>query len=53
MKVKALVSFTGAFSMYKGEFKECSDETILQDLLGCGYVEKASKAKKKVKANED
>lgn len=53
MKVKALVSFTGAFSMYKGEIKECSDEIILQDLLDCGYVEKTSKAKKKVKANEN
>lgn len=44
MKVKALVSFTGAFSMYKGEVKECSDETILQDLLDCGYIEKVGKA---------
>ncbi|WP_164968348.1 hypothetical protein [Clostridium tetani] len=53
MKVKALVSFSGDFSMYKGEVKECSDNTILQDLLNCEYIEKASKSKEKVKANED
>ena len=39
MKVKALVSFSGAFSMYEGETKEYSDKAILQDLLQAGYVE--------------
>ncbi|MDU5108891.1 MAG: hypothetical protein E6248_00475 [Clostridium sp.] len=54
MKVKALVSFAGAFSMYKGEVKECSDKAILQDLLKAGYVEKVeSKKKKDGVANED
>lgn len=40
MLVRAKVSFAGAFSMYKGEVKECSDEAVLQDLLHAGYVEK-------------
>lgn len=39
MKVKALVSFAGAFSMYKGEEKACNDEVILLDLLKARYVE--------------
>lgn len=39
MKIKALVSFSGAFSMYKGEIKECNDKVILQDLLQAKYVE--------------
>lgn len=40
MKVKALISFVGAFSMVSGEIRECSDEATLQDLLQAGYVEK-------------
>jgi len=53
MKVRALVSFSGAFSMYKGEIKECSDKAILQDLLQAGYVEEVKeKPKKDVKSNE-
>lgn len=40
MDVKALVSFSGVFSMYKGEVKECNDRVVLQDLLNAGYVEK-------------
>lgn len=52
MKIKALVSFSGAFSMYKGEIKECSDNAILQDLLQAGYVEEVKeKPKKEVKKN--
>lgn len=46
MKVRALISFAGAFSMYIGEEKECSDPAILQDLLQAGYVEKVEKSKK-------
>ncbi|MBS4958502.1 MAG: hypothetical protein KHZ99_15875 [Clostridium sp.] len=54
MKVKALVNFAGAFSMYKGEVKECSDKDILQDLLKAGYVEKVKATNKKDgEANED
>jgi len=54
MKIKALVSFSGAFSMYKGEIKECSDKAILQDLLQAGYIEevKQEKTTKGGKKNE-
>lgn len=38
MKIKALVSFSGAFSMYKGEVEECSDKAIPQDLLQASYI---------------
>lgn len=37
MKVKALVSFAGAVSMYAGEIREI-DGTIARDLLHAGYV---------------
>jgi len=58
MKIKALVSFSGAFSMYKGEIKECSDNAILQDLLQAGYIEevqqeKATKGGKKNESKRD
>lgn len=54
MKVKALISFAGAFTMAKGEIKECSDKTILQDLLQAGYVEKVQVApKRSVKKSEN
>lgn len=53
MKIKALISFSGAFSMYKGEIKECSDKAILQDLLQAKYIEEVQeKSKKDVKSNE-
>lgn len=52
MKIKALVCFSGAFSMYKGEIKECNDKVILQDLLQANYVEEVKeKPKKDVKTN--
>ena len=55
MLVKALVSFTGAFSMYFGEVKECSDKATLKDLLQAGYIEevKSEKPKKGVKSDEN
>ncbi len=54
MKIKALVSFSGALSMYKGEIKECSDKAILQDLLQAGYVEEVKeKPKKDVKSKNE
>lgn len=55
MKIKALVSFSGAFSMYKGEIKECNDKVILQDLLHAKYVEevKEEKPKKGVKTKNE
>lgn len=53
MKVRALVSFAGAFSMYKGEEKECSDKAILRDLFKAKYIEEVKATKKKVKGSED
>lgn len=38
MKYKALVSFSGAVSMYKDEVREINDETIKNDLLRAGYI---------------
>lgn len=55
MKVKALVSFTGAFSMYAGEVAECNNDVILQDLLNAKYIEEVKEVKqtkKGVKADE-
>lgn len=55
MKIKALVSFTGAFSMYKGEVTECNDSVILRDLLNAKYIEEVKEvkqSKKGVKADE-
>lgn len=57
MKIKALVSFTGIFSMYKDEIRECSDKAIFSDLLSAGYVEEVkdevkTTKKKGVKADE-
>lgn len=45
MKVKALVSFAGAVSMYAGETRDI-DNIIARDLLYAGYVieDKADKA---------
>jgi hypothetical protein len=54
MKVKAKVSFAGAFSMVSGEIKECSDKATLKDLLKAGYIEEVKVNKKKEgEANED
>lgn len=39
MKLKALVSFTGAISMQMGQVKQVDDEFICNDLLSAGYVE--------------
>ncbi|WP_202931066.1 hypothetical protein [Aminipila terrae] len=50
MKIKALVNFSGAFSMSKGEVLECNDEFILQDLTNAGYIEEVSD--KDVKSDE-
>jgi len=46
MKIKALVSFSGAFSMFKGEVRECGDKAILSDLLQAKYVEEVKAEKK-------
>jgi len=54
MKIRALESFSGAISMYKGEERECSDKAILSDLIKAKYIEevKAEKPKKDVKSGE-
>ncbi|MCO1599831.1 hypothetical protein [Desulfosporosinus nitroreducens] len=52
MKIKALVSFAGAFSMHKGEVKECSDKATLQDLLKAGYIEKVKVQKQEANMGE-
>ena len=44
---KALISFTGAVSMKKGEVKAIADETIAKDLVRCGYVEALEKKEDK------
>ena len=64
---KALISFTGAVSMKKGEVKSIAYEAIANDLIKCGYVESlvkkedkpastkktSAKSKKKVEVIED
>lgn len=50
MKVRALIGFGGAFSMYKGEVKECNNNDTLQDLLKAGYVEEVKELEKVTEA---
>lgn len=38
MKVKALTSFAGGFSMTANEVREISDEAVLKDLVEAGFV---------------
>lgn len=38
MKVKALISFSGAVTMYAGEICEITDTQILSDLLKAEYI---------------
>ena len=45
MVIKALVSFAGAFSMYKGQVGECRDKAMLSDLLNAGYIEEVEQEK--------
>lgn len=52
MKIKALVSFSGALSMHAGEERECSDKAVLSDLLQAKYIEEI-KPPKDVKSNEN
>lgn len=51
MKIKALISFSGAFSMMAGQEMECGDKATLQDLIQAKYIEevKEEKPKKAVK----
>lgn len=53
MKIKALVSFSGAFSMYKGEVRDYDNKIILNDLLLAGYVEEVKENTKKATKKAD
>ncbi len=53
VKIKALVSFSGAFSMAVGEVRECDDDYIIKDLLQAGYIEEVEKPKKDVKSKNE
>lgn len=53
MKIKALVSFSGALSMYAGEEREYGDKAVLSDLLQAKYIEEVKPVKKDVKSNEN
>lgn len=39
MKVKALVNFSGAVSMSKGQQQDIENDILLDDLIQAGYVE--------------
>ena len=43
---KALKSFCGIVTMYKGEIKEIKDKEIVNDLLKAGYIEKVTQTKR-------
>lgn len=47
MKIRALISFSGALSMCEGQEMECNDKVVLQDLLQAGHIEEIKKAPKK------
>lgn len=58
MKVRALISFTGTFSMARGEVREISDLAIAENLKKVGYVEEIGgkvekKAEQKAEKTED
>ena len=38
MLVTANVSFAGLITMFGGEERDITDEQVVKDLLGCGYV---------------
>ena len=44
---RAKISFSGIFSMRKGEVKEIKDKNIVKDLLNAGYIEKVEPVKAK------
>ncbi|MEE3307839.1 hypothetical protein [Sharpea azabuensis] len=47
MKVRAIKSFCGIVSMNKGEVKEISDLSLVNDLINAGLVESTEKTTKK------
>lgn len=42
---KALVSFAGRVSMYKGQVKNLTDTDVIADLLRAGYIEEIEQKK--------
>ena len=53
MKVKALESFGGQISMYKGQELDIEPGEVLDDLLQAGFVQVMEPKKKGVKADEN
>lgn len=51
MMYKALRTFSGIISMSKGQIREISDKTIINDLIKAGYIEAVQPAKKGDKTN--
>lgn len=61
MSYMATVSFSGIISMHKGEVREVSDSSLIEDLTKAGYIipyeatdkeEKPKSTKRKGKTNE-
>ena len=61
MSYMATVSFSGIISMHKGEVREISDSSLVEDLTNAGYIipyeatnkdEKPKTTKRKGKTNE-
>ena len=46
MKYTALIGFSGAITMSKGEVAEIKDKNLVADLTRAGYIELAEKPKK-------
>lgn len=46
---RALVSFSGLITMYKGEEREIKDEHIVKDLLQANYIQEVKPDKEKKK----
>lgn len=59
MRYLATTSFSGIISMHKGEVREISDSSLVEDLTKAGYIipfestkEEKPKTKRKGKTNE-
>lgn len=52
VEYEALISFSGKFSMKKGEIKTIDDASIVKDLLNAGYIKEVQPAPIKAQENE-
>lgn len=52
MKIKALISFSGALTMAKGEVREYGNKEVISDLVRAGYVEEVKETPKRSVKNE-